>query len=227
MGRFSVKKIPACAWLPLILIGVTHMSVYWIALYINTGRPAYDLTTWLDQLVPFLPLSTIPYVLAFPFWVCGFLYAATLESRHFFRVFLAVELTHFSAFGIYLLFPTTLTWPEISTDIPFGWMPRLIYSLDQPTNLFPSMHCYVSWMLWLSVRGRSEVPQNYRRFCLFFALLICLSTQTLKQHYLADLISGILLAELFFWLAGRGRLPARIQRLFLEKLNTRSRRKML
>ena len=214
MRHFSVKKIPANAWLPLVLIAITHMSVYWIALYINAGRPGHDLTTALDRLVPFLPLSAIPYVLAFPFWIFDFLYAATLENRHFFRVFLAVELTHLSAFCIYLLFPTTLTWPDSSASVPFGWMARLIYSLDQPTNLLPSMHCYVSWILWLSVRGRPEVPRGYRRFCLVFSLFICLSTQTLKQHYLADLISGLALAELFFWISGRGRMAEKVQRFF-------------
>ncbi len=106
-----------------------------------------------------------------------------------------IALTHLSAFCIYLFFPTTLAWPQVSPDMPFGWMASLIYSMDQPTNLLPSMHCYVSWMLWLSVCGRPEVPRGCRRFFLFFSVLICLATQTLKQHYLADLIAGIARAE--------------------------------
>ena len=214
MRFFSIKKIPANAWLPLILVALTHLAVYYIPMTLNTGRLHYDLTTALDRAVPFLPVSAVPYLLAFPYWIFGFLYAATLGNRHFFRVFAAVELTHLSAFCIYLLFPTTLSWPQTSADTWFGWLAAFIYSMDRPTNLLPSMHCYVSWILWLSVRRQPEVPRNYRRFCLFSSALICLSTQTLKQHYLADLLAGIALAELFFYAAGRGKIPEKLQALF-------------
>ncbi len=204
--RFRLlKKIPARAWPFLILIAVTHLAVYYVPMSLNQGRLHYDLTTALDRAVPFLPLSAVPYVLAFPYWILGFLYAASLGKRPFYRVFAAIELAHLWAFCTYLVFPTTIALPDIPADRPFGWLAGLVYSLDEPVNLFPSMHCYVSWMIWLSVRGQAQVPRGTRRFCLAFSLLVCVSTQTLKQHYLADLVSGVLLAEAAFWVSGWGR----------------------
>ena len=75
--------------------------------------------------------------------------------------------------------------------------------MDQPTNLFPSIHCLVSWFCYTGIRGRKEVPAWYRAFSCIFALLVVLSTQFTKQHYIADAIAGVLLAEVLSLLTRR------------------------
>ena len=79
---------------------------------------------------------------------------------------------------------------------------NFIYSVDTPANnLFPSFHCFISWNVYLSIRGNKEVPVYYRIGYLLFALLVCASTVLIKQHFFVDILAGVLLAELTFLIA--------------------------
>ena len=60
----------------------------------------------------------------------------------------------------------------------------------------PSIHCLTSWFCYVGIRGQNRIPKWYQVFSLIFTVLICLSTQFTKQHYLIDVIGGIGLAQL-------------------------------
>ncbi len=68
--------------------------------------------------------------------------------------------------------------------------------------MFPSIHCLVSWLCYAGLRGRKDVPDWYRRVSLVLAVMVCISTLLTKQHVIADVFGGILLAEACLW-AGR------------------------
>ena len=99
---------------------------------------------------------------------------------------------------LFLLIPTTTVRPEITDSGFTAWLMGLIYQLDPPLDLFPSIHCLVSWMCFIGIRGNKRVPRWYRIFSCIFALLVVVSTQVTKQHYLIDAIGGILLAEVLY-----------------------------
>ena len=67
--------------------------------------------------------------------------------------------------------------------------------LLSPTNLFPSIHCLVSWFCAIGLRG-TRVSTWYKVFSYAFAIAVCISTQLTKQHYIVDVFGGILLAEI-------------------------------
>ena len=93
-------------------------------------------------------------------------------------------------------------------------MVKWLYRVDEPANLFPSIHCLVSWFCVIGIKNRMDIPNWYKGISFVFALLICISTQTLKQHYMIDWIGGILLAEITFWIANHCKLYRYIQQLF-------------
>lgn len=70
-----------------------------------------------------------------------------------------------------------------------------LYSIDAPDNLFPSIHCLVSWFCYLGIRGRKEIPVWYQRVSMIIAILVFASTLLTKQHVIIDVAGGILLAE--------------------------------
>ena len=154
-----------------------------------------------DREVPLLPVFVWFYILAFPFWAVGYL-LATRRGKDMFYRFVATDLTiHFICFICFILIPTTNIRPEIPGNTLSEKILALVYSLDggnSPSNLFPSIHCYVSWMCWKGVEGSEKVPKWYQRFSLVFAILIIISTQVLKQHYIVDAAAALLLVE-FFW----------------------------
>lgn len=127
---------------------------------------------------------------------------AARRGKDMFYRFVATDLTiHFICFICFILIPTTNIRPEIPGNTLSEKILALVYSLDgrnSPSNLFPSIHCYVSWMCWKGVEGSEKVPKWYQRFSLVFAILIIISTQVLKQHYIVDAAAALLLVE-FFW----------------------------
>ena len=70
----------------------------------------------------------------------------------------------------------------------------IIFMVFPTTNVRPEV---------TGIRGRKEVPAWYRAFSCIFALLVVLSTQFTKQHYIADAIAGVLLAEVLSLLTRR------------------------
>ncbi|MBO6108331.1 MAG: phosphatase PAP2 family protein, partial [Eubacterium sp.] len=83
---------------------------------------------------------------------------------------------------------------------------RFLYSIDEAANLFPSIHCLVSWLCFIGIRSAKNVSLFAKLFSLISAILIMISTQVLKQHYIVDMISGIALAEICYFISGHIRL---------------------
>ena len=98
---------------------------------------------------------------------------------------------------------------------------KFVYLMDggnSPSNLFPSIHCYVSWLSWRGVSKSENIPKWYQHFSLTFAILIIISTQVLKQHYLVDAIAGVALVELAWRFYSKGN-RHEIFRHFFEKIS--------
>ena len=195
------RYIPLWSVVPLVTIMAVNCLIYWGSSALTAGRYHFDFTMAFDREVPLLPVFVWFYILAFPFWAVGYLLAARRGKDMFYR-FVATDLTiHFICFICFILIPTTNIRPEIPGNTLSEKILALVYSLDggnSPSNLFPSIHCYVSWMCWKGVEGSEKVPKWYQRFSLVFAILIIISTQVLKQHYIVDAAAALLLVE-FFW----------------------------
>ena len=183
------RYIPLWSIAPLVTIMAVNCLIYWGSSALTAGRYHYDFTMAFDREVPLLPVF-VGYLLA------------TRRGKDMFYRFVATDLTiHFICFICFILIPTTNIRPEIAGNTLSEKILALVYSLDggnSPSNLFPSIHCYVSWMCWKGVEGSEKVPKWYQRFSLVFAILIIISTQVLKQHYIVDAAAALLLVE-FFW----------------------------
>ena len=193
------KYLPKWEILPLLSIVAVNMFVYCGSALLTSHRYHYDFTSEFDRAVPLIPEFVWFYILAFPFWAVGYILAAQRGKDTFYR-FVATDLTvHLACLILFLLIPTTNVRPELTGNTVSEKMLRFIYEIDggtSPSNLFPSIHCYVSWLCWRGLKGASEIPKWYQRFSLVFAGLIIISTQVLKQHYLIDALAGVCLVEM-------------------------------
>jgi membrane-associated phospholipid phosphatase len=97
---------------------------------------------------------------------------------------------------------------------------RFLYQVDSADNLFPSIHCLTSWMCYIGIRGRKNVPLGYRIFSCLMAVAVFLSTLTTKQHVLVDVAGGVLLAEICYWITGHTSLGEKYGNFF-ERLTKR------
>ncbi len=194
--------LPKYSIIPLILAFSFNMAVYGGARMIAGGWHHYNIETRLDKMIPFWPPSAAVYLGCYLFWAVNYVLMARQEKEGAFRFFAADMLSRIVCFFCYLVFPTTNTRPDVAAEGFWNGFMRFVYAADAPDNLFPSIHCLVSWLCYAGLRGRKDVPDWYRRVSLVLAVMVCISTLLTKQHVIADVFGGILLAEACLW-AGR------------------------
>ena len=146
---FREKYLPLWSILPLISIFVLNCLIYWGSGILTANRYHFDFTTSLDRAVPLIPQFIWIYVLAFPVWAVNYILASQRGKDGFYR-FVATDLTvHFACFVFFLILPTTNIRPEIVGNTWSEQLLKFVYMMDgasTPSNLFPSIHCYVSWL---------------------------------------------------------------------------------
>jgi membrane-associated phospholipid phosphatase len=80
---------------------------------------------------------------------------------------------------------------EVSGDDFATWSLRALYGADPPYNCFPSIHVAHSFVSALTI---ARVHRRLGVVTLVSAGLVALSTLYTKQHYVVDVIAGVLLA---------------------------------
>lgn len=160
------------------------------------------MTTRIDLVVPFLPWTIIIYWGCYLFWGTNYCLCALQDRSERNRFFCADILSRCICLAFFLLLPTTNIRPEVTGITVWDDLMRLLYRVDAADNLFPSIHCLVSWLCWIGVRKRKDIPTIYRYISLIASLLVCISTLTTKQHVIVDVIGGIALAECSYMIAG-------------------------
>ncbi len=186
----------------LILAFLWNEAVYLGTRQIAQSWHHYDMTASIDRLVPFLPWTVSIYFGCYLFWCINYYLCAVQERTERDRFFCADALAKGICFVLFLLIPTTNIRPEIIGETVWDILMKLLYQIDAADNLFPSIHCLVSWFCWIGVRKREDIPVLYRHFSLAMAVAVCISTLTTRQHVIADVIGGVALAEVSYILAG-------------------------
>ncbi len=153
-------------------------------------------TRWplVDDLVPLWPAWVVPYLLALLWWNGCFIWAAWKMDddnwRALVRGAMAVML---SSYLVYVVWPSYVLRKPITES---GWaaeLLRTVYANDRVYNALPSGHTYSAvlvalfWSRWLP---------RWRWLWIAIAVVIVLSTLFTGQHYVLDLLAGVVLAWL-------------------------------
>ena len=192
-------------WVSFFLTLLCNQIPFQGARLLVRNRVHYSLELPIDSLVPFLPWMIGVYLGCFLFWCLHYRLVAHLPREKADRFFAANLLAKAIIFLFYILLPTKMTRPALSGTGFWDLCLRFMYWIDEPNNLFPSLHCMIAWLCWLGVRGNAEVPPLWRVTAFVMALAVCFSTLAIRQHVLLDVFGGILLSEICYALAA---LPA-------------------
>lgn len=192
--------IPLECIIPLLSCFGLNMLVYSGAMAITSDWYHYDFTMDFDRSVPVIPWFIYIYLGCYLFWIANYILIGRLDKEHFYRFVTADMLSRLVCGVFFLALPTTNIRPEITGNSFSEILMRFLYMVDQPANLFPSIHCLVSWFCYIGIRGRKEIPVWYRIFSCLFAIAVMVSTQTTKQHYIIDVIGGVALAEIVYFI---------------------------
>ncbi|MBM4366280.1 MAG: phosphatase PAP2 family protein [Deltaproteobacteria bacterium] len=176
------------------LAEATALATAVLFLYMGAGaRAAATLpppSTALDAAVPVLPVMIWFYL---PGYVCLFMLVLwLLRDPANFRAslvsFAGIALVAVAAF-VWLAMPA----PPRPVLVPRGaseWLLAWLYGFDPAANVFPSLHVANS-VLCAGIAWRLDRRLGGVAWAL--ALLVALSTVTLRQHWIADVVSGSLL----------------------------------
>ena len=202
--KHFLKKItgivPAYGFFPLVFSFVFNCHVYSGSRAVAGSWYHHNIESNLDLRLPFLPQFLIIYFGCYIFWAANYILAARQDREEVYRFFTADFISRCVCLVIFLAYPTTNTRPVIEGsgfwDLLAGWL----YSIDAADNLFPSIHCLVSWFCFLAVKGQKKIPIWYKAVSFILAVLVFLSTLFTKQHVIVDVAGGIFLAQGCFWI---------------------------
>lgn len=158
----------------------------------------YNIESSLDVRLPFIPQFLIVYFGCYIFWIINYILAARQDRKKVYQFFTADFISRCICFVIFLVFPTTNTRPVITEGGFWNQAIMWLYSIDAADNLFPSIHCLVSWFCYLGVREQKKIPMWYKLVSLILAVLVFVSTLATKQHVIVDVIAGIALAQVCY-----------------------------
>ncbi len=192
------KVLPKYAYIPVISLILLNTIAYTVTKFITDGGYHYDFSLPWDYMIPFVPPFILIYVLSYAQWFFGFGFIAKESRDVCYRVISAEIIAKLICLVIFLVFPSIMERPEVTGNDIFSKLTSFIYFMDTPTNLFPSVHCLESWILF---RTAFEVKRYKKWGVAFhgvFALLVFASVLLVRQHLILDIPSAIIIAEIGF-----------------------------
>ena len=156
----------------------------------------FDPSLAIDDSISYIPLLNLAYFSFYAYYVLIPFFASTERQKKSAVVFSQrMFVATIPVFFIFLFAPVEVSIrTEVEGDDVLTSMLSLIHIVDQPYNAWPSLHVGHSLCVVLCV----PLIYNVNRFAyasLWIAwLLLTLSTMTTQQHYLFDVITGILFA---------------------------------
>lgn len=181
----------------LIIISlVLNIGVYYISRLINVNSVYHNVSTPLDEAIPFIPAMIVIYILAYVSWVVGFILLGREENDICYQGFAAHHLMELISMAFFILVPTAMVRPEIIGGSIFEKITEFIYLMDTPDNLFPSLHCANNWFCFRISLKCDKVSSSYKIGSFVMAILVFASTVFIKQHMLIDIIGAVIVVEL-------------------------------
>lgn len=171
------------------------LVIFFIAGYFGVGHSrdpsgAGELQIFLDDQIPFIAGSVWIYLLIFPAALVPLFIVRC--QRLFRRTALAYAAVISVSLIFFATFPITsarLRTPQAMLDVtqPSDWAVSVLYALDPPYNLFPSLHVSIAVLAAFSV-WKAAKPYGIVAFsCLVFVIV---SIFTVKQHVVLDAVAG-------------------------------------
>lgn len=164
----------------------------------NRNTDIYIINTALDNAIPYCKYFIVPYMFWFiymglTFWYFLFKCQNQKEQKKAIYSFFT---------GIVVFVVISLLFPNGHNLRPadngsgfFGFCVNLLYKVDTPTNILPSLHVFETVAALIALLHQQELKKYiwFAPTVVIIAVLITASTMFLKQHSIVDVISALLL----------------------------------
>lgn len=191
------KIIPKYAILPMAVSILLNVLTYFGTRLFTTSMYHYDISTYLDHHMPLWKPMMVIYVLAYVHWIVGYIVIGRENKEVCYKMFAGEQIAKLICLAFFIFMPTTMERPDQlpGTDF-FTWLTNWIYAADAPDNLFPSIHCLESWMVFRGAMYCKKTNMPYKVIMFICAILVFASTVLVHQHLVLDIAGGIAVVEI-------------------------------
>ena len=182
---------------------VAYMAFYLVGFFIleHAGHRHYHVIhSWLDDQIPFCEYFIIPYLLWFFYIAAGVIWFIVKceDRREYYQLIsvLAIGMTVFLVVSCVYPNKQDLRPAVFARDNIFTQMVQMIYQMDTPTNVLPSIHVFNSLVMFYAIHGNEKLRSNRPVYIGsgILTVMIVLSTMFLKQHSVVDVSLGVLMS---------------------------------
>jgi membrane-associated phospholipid phosphatase len=185
----------------LLLAGLPYVLVNQFSGWRATS--VFNVETGLDTMLPFTSWMMVPYVSFYAYFPLFYWAGARTDRRRMTQLAnqRLIQAT-WLVLALFVLFPVEVdlrhqvTQASGITATGMGWL----HAIDTPYNAWPSLHIVQSLLVlgclrtWMGEEGR---PTPVLEVGLWVAWgLLCASTMLVKQHYVFDVVTGVVFAAL-------------------------------
>lgn len=178
----------------ILLFGIFYLVTFFFIESRNV--PIHIIHTKFDDYIPFCEYFIIPYVLWYLYVAGTVLYLGLTDKsgKEYYRFIINM------AFGMIIFVIVSFLYPNgqdlrpvFASDNIFKWLVNMLYTIDTPTNILPSLHVYASVAcdIALCKNLQFKTHPSWRWVSHILTVLIILSTIFLKQHSIIDIITAL------------------------------------
>lgn len=189
--RQSLARPYPVRWPMVVLVSLVPLYIFIPELVPAAARYAPEIA--LDRSIPLQPAWSLVYGALYLFLIVLPVLVVRQEDqiRNAVNAYLLIWIV---AYVWFIAYPTVAPRPASVSGEGFGvWGLRALYGADPPFNCFPSLHVAHSFVSAFAIH---RVHRGVGVFSIMSALLVGLSTLFTKQHYVLDVLAGIVLAAI-------------------------------
>lgn len=190
----------------ILLFGIFYLVTFF--LIESRDVPIHIIHTKFDDYIPFCEYFIIPYVLWYLYVAGTVLYLGLTDKsgKEYHRFIINMILGMVIFVIVSFLYPNGQDLrPVFASDNIFKWLVNVLYAIDTPTNILPSLHVYASVAcdIALCQNSKFKTHPSWRWMSHVLTIIIILSTVFLKQHSIVDIITALILNLVFYLLVYR------------------------
>ncbi|WP_442915913.1 phosphatase PAP2 family protein [Leptospira sp. GIMC2001] len=179
--------------------GILFVIVYGITNWLASLRDSHlQLFLEYELLIPFLPEFIFIYFSIVGLFIITLFY---LDQHELSELSKSLSFATMIAGFLFLLIPAEIGYDRKTEVDSYNFLFKIIHLLDRPYNLVPSLHITYSFLIFLWIYPK-EKNSLFHNLYIIWIILICISVLVIHQHHLIDIISGIFLAFVSFYIFG-------------------------
>lgn len=151
----------------------------------------HDVKRPVDDKIPFLPWTVLPYCFWFPLIVFYPLVVFRTNPYSYCSYLMTMVMEIMISVVCYLIYPTSFQRPVPPNDFWGNFMKFIYHGSYRGLNCAPSLHCSSCFLVICVSSTCVGMNLWIRIFTILIAVMIVLSTLTTKQHTLIDVLTAV------------------------------------